>query len=155
MKSRGYLLISSIILFQVLTSDAAVAGIGAEYNAAFQTYKSATTKAEIEQAAERFLVLADRKDADALKANALYWAAECWYDLKEWMKALNSFEKVLLIPGSSKEEAARFKVALCYARLGEVETAKWELNRFLRDFPSSSLVGRIRKELSDLSKVSQ
>jgi len=153
MKSQVRLIILLISLLQVLGADKAVAGIGAEYNDVYQNYKSATTKAEIEKAAQRFLALAERKDAGALKANSLYWAAECSYDLKEWLKALNGFEKVLLIPGSNKEEAARFKVAVCYARLGETGSAKWEFNRFLRDYPSSSLVQRVKKELNDLSNA--
>ncbi|MCF7809879.1 tetratricopeptide repeat protein [bacterium] len=128
------------------------AGINAEYNQAYQDYQESKTKEEITRAAERFLELADRDDAGALKANALYWAAECWYDLKEWLKALNTFEKVLVIPGSNKEEAARFKVAVSNARLGNIESAKWELERFLRDFPSSTLVDRARQELGELKK---
>jgi TolA-binding protein len=128
------------------------AGINAEYNQAYQDYQASKTREEITKAAERFLELADREDAGALKANALYWAAECWYDLKEWLKALNAFERVLVIPSSNKEEAARFKVAVSNARLGNIKSAKWEFERFLRDFPSSSLVERAKQELAELEK---
>jgi len=68
------------------------------------------------------------------------------------LKALNCFEKVLILPQSNKEEAARYKVAVCYARLGWNEAARWELDRFIRDYPSSSLVTKAKNELSKLGK---
>ncbi len=121
-----------------------------DYDHAYQTYKAATTPAEIRTAARTFQMLADRKDAGNLKVNSLYWLAECWYDLKEYLKALNCFERALLYPMSNKEEAARFKVAVCYARLEWNEAARWELSRFLRDYPSSQLAGRVRQELQKI-----
>lgn len=150
---RKQSLFFTLILICFLLPSLSSAGISAEYNQAYKSYQEAKTRVEITKAAERFLELADRDDAGALKANALYWAAECWYDLKEWLKALNTFERVLVTPGSNKEEAARFKVALSNVRLGNIESAKWELERFIRDFPSSSLIKRAGQELADLEKT--
>ncbi len=141
-----------VVLALCLLAETAFADFREDYNQAYQRYQAAGTRAEIKASAEAFLKLADRADAGALRSNSLYWAAECWYDLKDYARALNSFEKVLVLPKSNKEEAARYKVAVCYARLGWTEAAKWELNRFMRDYPSSSLVGKAKKELKGLSK---
>ena len=122
-----------------------------DYDAALQAYQKATTRSQIETAAQRLGELAASPDAGSMRANALYWQGECYYDLKEYLKALACFECALLYPMSNKEEAARFKVAMVYAVLGWKETAQWEFSRFLRDFPASQLVPRARTELQKLT----
>jgi len=150
--SRFFIIFTVVILALTVAVNHSFAGFREDYNQAYQTYQAAKSRAEIEASAEAFLKLAERNDAGALKSNSLYWAAECWYDLKDFLRALNGFEKVLILPKSNKEEAARYKVAVCYTRLGWDKSARWELNRFIRDYPSSSLVGRAKKELEGLSK---
>ncbi len=150
--SRFIIIFTAIILTLTVAVNHSFAGFREDYNQAYQTYQAAKSKAKIKASAEAFLKLAGRNDAGALKSNSLYWAAECWYDLKDYLRALNSFEKVLILPKSNKEEAARYKVAVCYTRLGWVKAARWELNRFIRDYPSSSLVDKAKKELEGLAK---
>ena len=122
-----------------------------DYDAALQAYQKAADRSQIEAAAAQFGRLAERADAGSMQPNVLYWQGECYYDLKEYLRALACFERALLYPMSNKEEAARFKAALTYSVLGWKETAKWELSRFMRDFPSSTLVPRARSELQKLT----
>jgi TolA-binding protein len=153
MSMRAFKNLFSVLCFALaIGTQAFGADFSADYNLTYQEYQAAKTGAQIETVADKFLKLADRDDSGALKANSIYWAAECYYDLKNYLKALNCFEKVLLLPQSNKEEAARYKVAVCYARLGWTEAARWELNRFVRDFPSSSLAGKAKNELNSLGK---
>ncbi|MDP8240745.1 MAG: tetratricopeptide repeat protein [Candidatus Hatepunaea meridiana] len=138
----------SIILFAIASSI--FADFKEDYNQVYQNYTSAGTPEQIRVAAQEFINLADRDDAGALKANSYYWAGECFYKVKDYIKALTNFEKVLAIPKSNKEEHARFKVAMCYIRLDRKEAAKWELNRFIRDYPSSSLIHLVKRALKKL-----
>ena len=128
------------------------AGFQADYDRALKVFQSAKSNADYQAAIKAFSTLAERKDAGDLYANCLYWIAESWYGLKDYVQALNEFEKVLVTPKSNKEEAARYKVAICYVRLDWEDSARWELSRFLRDFPASNLAGSVKKELDKLPK---
>lgn len=149
-RRRSMCVVCCLLLAMAINPRDVSAGFPEDYDKALKTFQSAKVKGDYENAARLFTTLSLRKDAGTLYANTLYWLAESWYGLKEYVQALNGFEKVLLIPRSNKEEAARFKVGVCYARLGWNESARWELSRFLRDYPSSSLVGVVRKELGKL-----
>lgn len=142
-----YFGITVVFLLLCCPQDADAGNFKADYDRAFSAYQSATTRADFEQAAKQFKTLAARKDAGGLRVNALYWQGECWYDIKQYVKALGCFDKILLQPNSAKEEDARYKVAVCYVRLGWKDAAKWELSRFMRDFPQSNLLAKARKEL--------
>jgi len=144
------LVIGLAILATVCLSNLATAGFQQDYDKAVTSFRSCKAPADYRKAAEEFGSLIARKDAGALLGNCLYWQAECWYGLKEYEKALNAFEKALLVPNSNKEEACRYKVAACYSRLGLNDSARWELTRFLRDFPNGSLTGSAKKELDKL-----
>jgi TolA-binding protein len=129
------------------------AGFGADYNKVLKNFQSAKRPEDYKAAALQFGLLAERKDAGMLQSNCFYWLGECWYELRDYVQALNCFEKVLIFPKSNKEEAARYKVALCYVRLDWSDSARWELARFLRDFPASALVAVVKKELEKLPAV--
>ena len=119
-----------------------------DYNNAYHAYEAANTEAKLKAAAQRFETLAERSDAGDLQDNTLYWLGQCLMDLRSYLKALNTFERVLLIPNSNKEEDARFKVVICYARLGWNETAQWEFNRFAWDYPTSCRLEDARQEVN-------
>jgi len=127
-----------------------IAGFQSDYDAALATFRAAKVQADYQKAASMFSELATKKEAGSLQANTLFWLAECYYGMKDYTRALNCFERVLLIPRSNKEEDSRYKVSICYVKLGLSESARWELTRFLRDFPSSSKADLVRKELNKL-----
>lgn len=129
---------------------AAPAGFQQDYDKAVASFRASKSPDDYRRAESQFAALIERKEAGDLLGNCLFWQAECWYGLKEYAKALNAFEKALLLPRSNKEEACRYKVAVCYARLEMNESAKWELTRFLRDYPKSELAGAAKRELDKL-----
>jgi len=151
LKGRTPALIVGLTLLATLCfSQIAFAGFQQDYDKAVESFRACKAPADYRKTAEMFGSLITRKDAGALLGNCLYWQAECWYGLKEFEKALNAFEKALLLPNSNKEEACRYKVAVCYAKLGWHDTARWELTRFLRDYPSGSLTSSAKRELDKL-----
>ncbi len=147
MKVYNYLIAALLLL---VFSNPLMANFRADYDKAYKAFQNAKTTKQKTAVAKTFETLSLRKDAGTLKANSVYWEAECWFQLKDYQHALNKFERVLLHPQSNKEEAARFKVAVRYVKLGLIETAKWELSRFLRDYPASKLTTLVRKELNAL-----
>ncbi len=151
--SRFFAMAAVVLAVLCCPQDTKAATFKQDYDRTFNAYKSATTKIDFEAAAWQFQALAERDDAGQLKVNALYWQGECWYDIKEYAKALNCFDRVLLFPNSSKEEGARYKVAVCYVRLGWNDAAEWELSRFMRDFPQSELVRKAREELQRVNNT--
>lgn len=150
MKKSTYLpliLTLSVLLF---CTTAWAGGFQQDYDRALKAFQSSKSTSDYQAAAKAFSALVERKDGGTLHPNCIYWLAECWYGLKSYAQALNGFERALLYPKSNKEEACRYKVAICYVRLGWKEAAKWELSRFLRDYPKSNLAGSVKKELDKL-----
>lgn len=142
-----------ITVFALLTATSVyAASFKEDYDAAYKSFESAKSNSEITKVAEIFRKLSERNDAGKLIANTHYWQGACWYRLEEYSRSLQNFEKVLTYPLSYKEEDARYKVAVCYMRLKEFETAKWEFNRFLRDYPQSKHAGTVRNSLAKIPK---
>ena len=143
--------IGIILSLSIAWASAALAGnFKEDYDRAYKSFEAAKSKTEITKVAENFSRLSERKDAGKLLANTFYWQGACWYRLGDYVRSLQKFEKVLTYPLSYKEEAARYKVAACYMRLKDFETARWEYNRFLRDFPQSKLAGTVRTALAKI-----
>jgi len=140
-------LLSSLTVFAAARAD-----FRDDYDRAVAEYQKASNRSNYEAVAARFMALSKRDDAGSLRDNVFYWLGESHYDLKDYLKALDCFERVLLHPQTPKEESARFKVAVCYANLGWIEAAKWELSGFLRDYPASQLTQRARAELQNLTE---
>ncbi len=146
----GKLFPAGLALASLLLSTSLQASFQTDYDKALATFRSAKAHADYEAAASMFAALTSRKDAGSLQANSLFWLAECYYGLKDYVRALNCFERVLLLPRSNKEEDSRYKVAVCYIKLGWNDAARWELTRFLRDYPASPKADLVRKELNKL-----
>lgn len=121
-----------------------------DYDAALANYWKVRQTIEIKEIAKTFQQLSSREDAGLLKANAFYWEGECWFRINDYLQALQAFERVLVITDSYKEEAARYMVTSCYVRLGRTKAARWEAERFLRDYPKSDLRSALKKELKRL-----
>lgn len=145
-----YIVVAALIICLSAGLNQMYAGFRDDYTQAYKSYENAKSQAQLRASSERFLKLTERGDAGALKANCFYWAGDCLYKLKEYRRALGIFERVMLMPGSNKEEAARFKAAMCYVKMENVKAARWELKRFLRDYPSSSLVKYVNNQLKKL-----
>jgi len=125
-----------IILFVLPVSSALAAGVQEEYNVLMKNYNSAKSAADWRACAVKFEQFSKRTDLGIYKANAFYWLGECYYDLHEYNQALSAFEKALTVSDSYKERDARVKVIYCYLKLGWNDNAKWEVARFLKDYPN-------------------
>lgn len=83
-----------------------------------------------------------------LAENCHYWIGECYYGNKEYLKAKDSFEKVMQkYPKGGKYYSAKLKLALVHYNLGEKELAKKMLVEIVKDSPTSNEAGIAREKL--------
>lgn len=107
-----------------------------EYNAAMAKYRSG----ELATAAEAFRGFFQRYGKHAYADNALYWLAECTYDLKQYRVALKLFRQVVEeYPNGNKAPDALLKMAYCYMKLREEKTARTVLAQVVESFPKSEV----------------
>ena len=59
-----------------------------------------------------------------LADNSQYWLAECFYDLKNYRRAIAEFEKVYIYSSSDKKDDAQYKIALSYYNAGNQDTSR-------------------------------
>jgi len=87
---------------------------------------------------------------NSLSDNAQYWIGESHYALREYSKAVIDFEKVFTFPKSNKNDAAQFKLGLCYVRMGDGAKAREEFQRLIDVYPQSDYVTRAQEHLATL-----
>jgi TolA-binding protein len=102
------------------------------------------------QAIEVFESLLASNINNSLADNAQYWIGECHYAVRQFKKAIIDFEKVFTFTNSNKNDAAQFKLGLCYLRLGDSAKAREEFQRLVDVYPNSEYVSRARTHLSEL-----
>ncbi len=107
-----------------------------EYNAAMAKYRSG----ELAAAADAFRGFFQRYAKHAYADNALYWLAECTYDLKQYRVAVKLFRQVVEeYPNGNKAPDALLKMAYCYMKLREDRTARTVLAQVVESFPKSEV----------------
>jgi len=159
LKSHFQFIVTGLVLITLVLGTISFVFAGSfkqDYARAYEAFKSAESRnkrAEIEQVAKTFNALAERNDAGILRANAYFWEAACYYYLKQYLWALQGFERVLIYnPIENKKEDARFKIIQCYVRLKWDKAARWEIERFKKDLWYSRHLKRIPRELRLLGK---
>lgn len=146
-------------IFNLILVVVLLCGTGTDSRAAFKDdydrayaelkeLQNSTERSQIIDVADTFHDLSKRRDAGILLANCYYWEGQCWFLLKEYNRALQVFEKVMTVPNNYKIRDGRFKVAQCYARLKNKKVAEWEFQRFKEEFPNSSHIQILERELN-------
>jgi tol-pal system protein YbgF len=121
-----------------------------EYQSRYQEGLDLFHANEYRQAIQVFESLLASSANNNLSDNAQYWIGESHYALREYNKAIIDFEKVFTFPKSNKNDAAQFKIGLCYVRLGDAAKAREEFQRLLDVYPQSEYVSRAREHLASL-----
>lgn len=79
-----------------------------------------------------------------------YWIGEIYYLTKNYTKALEYFQKAVLIQNTPKTDKANIMIAECLSRLGKTKEAKEAYKNFLEKYPYSEFVPRAKKMLQQL-----
>ena len=107
-----------------------------EYQSALAKYRAGDSAA----AAEAFRGFFQRYAHHAYADNALYWLAECSYDLKSYQVALKLFRQVVeQYPSGNKAPDALLKMALCYVQLKDKKNARTILGQVVESYPRSQV----------------
>jgi len=88
--------------------------------------------------------------ANSLTDNCQYWKGEAYYALDDYNQAIMEFEKVFVYNNSNKADAAQLKIGLCYAKLGNKERARAELQKLLSSYPNSEFISKAQTYLANL-----
>lgn len=87
----------------------------------------------------------------SLAPNALYWLGESYYAMKDHVRAMQAFEKVVAEhPHSEKVAAALYKLGLAAAETGNTNKAREYLKRVLQDFRDSNEAKLAKGKLAEL-----
>ncbi|CUT01783.1 tetratricopeptide repeat protein [Candidatus Kryptobacter tengchongensis] len=84
-----------------------------------------------------------------LKINAVYWAGESYFALKQYEKAIEYFNYVAQTK-STKTPDALYMLGRCYAALGKIKEAKEYMNRVLKEYPRSPVAKKAKERLERL-----
>jgi tol-pal system protein YbgF len=133
--------------YTVQTGDVAPGEYQEKYQDALDMFHSHDYK----QASTVFESLLASDANNSLADNAQYWIGECSYAMRQYKKAVIDFEKVFTFPKSNKNDAAQFKLGLCYMKLGDSQKAREEFQRLLDVYPRSEYTKRAQEHLATLS----
>ena len=118
-----------------------------EFRKRYVSALTAYQNGQFREAGNQFASLIRNGPEHDLADNSQYWLAECFYDLKNYRRAIAEFEKVYIYAGSDKKDDAQYKIALSYYNAGNQDQARKEFQRLLDDFPDSDLREKSRRYL--------
>jgi len=121
-----------------------------EYRQRYEQSLDLFHSSQYKSAREMFQSLLASDANNSLSDNAQYWIGECNYAMRQYKKAIMDFEKVFTFPQSNKNDAAQFKLGLCYKQLGDAAKAREEFQRLVDVYPKSEYVSRARQHLGSL-----
>lgn len=114
------------------------------YSEALSLYFAKEYKSSIEKF--RYLVSVDR--THPLADNAQYWLGECYYSMERYDEAISAFEAVPDLGDGNKTDAALFKIALGYLKLGDRKKAEETFRKLRMVCPESKLIERAKEYLN-------
>ncbi|HXU46327.1 MAG TPA: tetratricopeptide repeat protein, partial [Thermoanaerobaculia bacterium] len=86
-----------------------------------------------------------------LSDNALYWIGEGFYRQKKFRQAIGQYDQMLSrFPKSDKAASATLKRGYSYLELGERTKGLLQLQRVVRDFPTSDEANLARQRLKEI-----
>ncbi len=112
------------------------------YNYAFNLYSAKDNLAAVSY----FTRLIGQFPENPKVENAWYWIGECYYDLKDYSRSIEAFNKVLENRRSFvKDPDALLKMGFCYFEQADYYRALKQFDAILDNFPDSRLVVKAQK----------
>ena len=85
------------------------------------------------------------------RPNAYYMLGEYYYQQKDYVRAIQSFEYLSTeYPGNEKVPAALFKSGLAAGETGDLAKSKKNLKRVIEEFPTSDEAKLAKNKLSEI-----
>jgi len=106
-----------------------------------------------EQYNESIKILSELKQkfpSHSFAVNCQYWIGECYFGLKDFQIALDTFQKVLAFGESNKSDDTIMMIGRCYYKMNDKINAKFYFNKLLLEYPTSEYVSKARLHISRL-----
>jgi len=117
------------------------------YNQSFELLRS-KQHADAIEGFERFL---DQYPNHDYSDNAMYWMGEAYYDIQNYEKAQECFDKVIaLYQDGNKVPDAMLKSALCQYNSGNKGQAREMMDRLVTAYPLTGAAGIAKKKIAEL-----
>jgi|WetSurMetagenome_2_1015567.scaffolds.fasta_scaffold275715_1 TolA-binding protein len=117
------------------------------------TYQEAMTQfhdRNYTRAAALFQSALDAGVPDIYQDNCYYWQGECAFGEKKFSKAIELFQQVFSFKISDKKDDSQLMIGNCYVAMGNKEKAKEAYERFIKKFPASPYIQRVKEKLGKL-----
>lgn len=137
------------------TQEAAPAGVPAAdtdpakalYDKAYALYK----QGQFERARSYWAEFTDTFKGHAFTPSAVFWQGQCYYQLKDYARAVILYEDVIeKYKQSSKFKAALLKAGYSWEYLGKPELAKMRLQEVVDKFPKSVEATQAKRSLDKM-----
>lgn len=113
---------------------------------------SSYLRGDFRLAHERYMQLYRQAASPAQKGQALFWAGECAYSMKDWDRAIAVFNTLQKeFPGDPLVRSALLKTATAYGQKGDRQKAREALESLIGQFPNSEEAELARRRLADVS----
>lgn len=116
------------------------------YQNALQTFN----KRQYDNAIALFNDLIKQYPEGQYTGNSYYWVGECYYAGNDYASAIVSFQKVLTYKHNQKGDDAQNRVAICYLKMGQPETAKNEFKKLIDRYPASEFTSRAKQYIDSI-----
>ncbi len=121
----------------------------AEYRQAYNNTLDQYFKGNYMDAIRSFKEIIASNPEGAYADNSQYWIGECYYSLEQFNESIQEFEKVFAFPENNTSDRALFKIAICYAQLGDNHLAQQKMEEFINSYPNSSLIEQANQFVAD------
>ena len=129
---------------------AAASGGGASDKTAYNAALTLYDKNQVAAAEQRFASFLKEYPQSPLTPNAMYWLGECYYSTGKMDSAIMIFKDVAgKFPRHPKAAASLLKAGYAYAKLKDMENARFYWQILLDDFPDSAPAALARKRMAE------
>ncbi len=116
----------------------------------YEEARNAYTSGRMSIASSLFSKIVTLYPTHELASNAQYWYSETFYDKKNYLVAIEEFQKVVdYYHSSTKAPDAQIKIGFCYSKLGKIDQAILEWKRIKKDYPEYKRHDFVKKLIED------
>lgn len=94
-------------------------------------------------------ILKTAKDPSTI-ADCNYWLGECTFQMKDYTKALEYYNKVVKQSKSPAKDGAQVKIAECLIKTGQIPEARAAFKTLIDKYPGSEYIPKAKKMLQQL-----
>ena len=104
-----------------------------EYKVAHQMYM----RGNFDSSLNKFRFLLEKDISKDLADNCQFWIGQIFFSKKEYLLAIDEFNKVLSYKDSNKKSEAIYKMGLCYIKINDNTAAKVMFQNIINNYPKS------------------